>query len=327
MLNVVIARSNLPGLENERAILEAMPAAVIDRRHADDGAILDACREADGVITDYFRFDRDTLAQMPRCRVICQYGIGVDAIDVAAATELGILVGYTPGYCEEEVADHALCLLLALARRVFPLDRSVRDGHWDYNLAGPVHRLRGQTLGLVGFGAIARKLAARAQALGLVVLAHDPFVPEHLAAERDVQLCGLDDLLAQADFVSLHAPATPQTRHIVDREALARMKRSAFLINTARGVLVDQATLLQALREGQIAGAALDVLEQEPPPASDPILESESLILTPHAAFYSLEAIMEVQRRAAQVVADVLRGKRPAALVNPEAIGRRVHVG
>lgn len=176
MLKVVIARSNLPGLAHERAILNAVPAEVIDVRHADDAEIRAACREADGVIADYFRFDRETMAQMPHCRVICQYGIGYDTIDVEAATDLGILVGYTPGYCTDEVADHALSLLLALARRLLLLDRAVHAGLWDYNLAGPMHRLRGQMLGLVGLGAIARNLAAKARVLGLEVIAHDPYV-------------------------------------------------------------------------------------------------------------------------------------------------------
>ena len=327
MLRVVIARSNLPGLEHERAILDTVPANVIDLRHADEGTILAACQEADGVITDYFRFDRATLAQMPRCRVICQYGIGYDAIDVAAATEVGILVGYTPGYCEDEVADHALCLLLALARRTFLLDRAVRAGHWDYNCAGPVRRLRGQVLGLVGFGAIARNLAVKAQALGLAVLAYDPYVPAHLTGDLGVRLCALDDLLTQADYVSLHAPSTAHTRHLIDGAALERMKRSAYLINTARGALLDQRALCTALHEHRIAGAALDVLEQEPPLAGDPILACEGVILTPHAAFYSHESIEEVHRRAAHVVADVLRGKRPAALANPQAIGKRIQLG
>jgi D-3-phosphoglycerate dehydrogenase len=189
-----------------------------------------------------------------------------------------------------------------------------------------VRRLRGQILGLVGFGAIARNLAVKAQALGLQVIAHDPYVPAHVAGALGVHLSSLNDLLACSDFVSLHAAATPQTRHVIDRAALARMKRSAVLINTARGALVDQTALRDALREGRIAGAALDVLEREPPPADDPILDSENLVLTPHAAFYSLESIDEVHSRAAQVVAAVLRGERPAALVNPEAIGRRAQL-
>jgi D-3-phosphoglycerate dehydrogenase len=326
MLRVAIVRSNLPGLEHERAILSTVPAELIDVRRADDAEIRAACRDADAVITDYFCFDRQTLAQMPRCRVICQYGIGYDTIDVEAATDLGILVGYTPGYCEDEVGDHALSLLLALARRLLLLDRSVRAGQWDYNLAGPVHRLRGQILGLVGLGAIARNLAVKARVLGLRVIAHDPYIPFHMADDLGVHLCALNDLLARSDFISLHAPATVQTRHLIDRQALARMKRSAFLINTARGALIDRAALLDALREGRIAGAALDVLEEEPLAANDPLLDVDGLLLTPHAAFYSLEAIDEVHRRAAEVVAAVLRGRRPAALANPQAIGKRVQV-
>lgn len=324
MFKVAIARSSLPGLAHEQAILQAVPAELIDVRQAADEEILAACAQADAVLTDYFVFDRQTLARMPRCRVICQYGIGVDGIDQVAATELGILVGCTPGYCVDEVADHALSLLLALARRVVLLDRAVREGHWDYNLAGPVRRLRGQVLGLIGLGSIARNLATKSQALGLEVIAYDPYVAPRLATELQVALCPLDELLERSDFISMHVPATAETRHLIDARALARMKPSAMLINTRRGALIDQPALLESLRAGRLAGAALDVLEREPPASDDPVLEAARLVLTPHAAFYSQESIAEVQRRAAQLVADVLRGKQPADLANPEAIGRRI---
>jgi D-3-phosphoglycerate dehydrogenase len=219
--------------------------------------------------------------------VIGRYGVGVDNIAVEAATVLGIPVTNVPSYSEHEVAEHALALLLALARRVVVFDRSVREAEWSLARGRPVHRIAGTTLGIVGFGRIGRMLAAKARGLGMTVVVHRPRLAESDARAAGVEAVALPELARRADFVSLHVPLDEGTRHLVDRELLRAMKPTAFLVNTARGGIVDRDALLEALRDGWIAGAALDVVEPEPLPPGDPLLALPNLIVTPHAAYYS----------------------------------------
>jgi D-3-phosphoglycerate dehydrogenase len=320
---VLIARCAFPSLEIERRILSHAGADVIDGRFASDDELDELCRQADGVITDYFPIRRRQIEQMERCRVVCQYGVGLDQIDVAAATERGIVVTHTPDYCTEEVADHALALLLCLWRKIVPLRESVRAGRWDYNVAAPIFRIRGRVLGLVGFGRIARDLAAKATALGFTVIAHDPWVDPSVARSLGVEPVGLDELLTRADAVSLHAPLNAATEHLIGERELGLMQPSAILVNTSRGGLVDQEALARSLAGGRLAGAALDVLEREPPDPSDSILHLPNLIVTPHAAFFSREALVAVQTQAAEAVAAVFSGGRPAVVANPEVPASR----
>jgi D-3-phosphoglycerate dehydrogenase len=245
-----------------------------------------------------------------------RYGVGYDTVDVAAATRRGIYVCNVPDYGTDEVSDHAITLLLAISRKLLILARGVQEGVWSVEPAKPVGRLRGRTLGIVGLGRIGAMTAAKAQAFGIRVIAHDPLRPMHEFAERNVGRATLDELLQASDYVSLHAPLSDETRHLIDERALGLMKPTAFLVNTARGGLVDGAALARALRSGRIAGAALDVTEQEPIPRESPLLGLENCLLTPHAAWYSDESAAALQRLAGEEAARLVRGEAPRCPVN-----------
>jgi D-3-phosphoglycerate dehydrogenase len=276
---------------------------------------------ADAVLNCYAPIPPDVTREMRGCRIIARYGIGLDTIDIPAATSAGIIVTNVPDYCIDEVSDHALALMLALGRGVVRLDRAVRSGRWSPMDAAPLHRIRGRTLGLVGFGRIARAVAAKATALGMRIVAHDPFVPDNAIASAGAQPLDLPTLLASAQVVSLHAPLTPETRHLIGRAELATMLDGGLLVNTSRGGLIDLAALREAVASGHLGGAALDVLEDEPPAPDDPLLQREDVIVTPHASFYSEESVTELQRKAAQQVIDALAGRVPPYAVNADALG------
>src|SRR5204862_6179151 len=242
---------------------------------------------------------------------IGRFGLGVDNIDIAVAAERGITVTYVPDYCMQEVSDHAMALLLALARKVVFSNHLVQSGRWEMPAVVPVRRLEGQVLGLVGFGNIPRRVTPKAQAFGLRVLTFDPFVAPDALRDAGVESVGFDDLLARADFVSIHAPLMPATRGLFDAAAFAKMKRGAYLINTARGPLVDELALIAALDNGHLGGAALDVVATEPLAQNSPLLGRDNVILSPHTAFYSVEALEELQTKCANDVARVLSGEAP----------------
>jgi D-3-phosphoglycerate dehydrogenase len=260
-----------------------------------------------------------------RCRSITRYGIGVDNVDVPAATHRGIWVTNVPGFCAHEVAEHTVALLLSFARRLKRLDNSVHAGQWDtIGNMRPTRRLHGATLGLVGFGQVARQVTTRAIGLGLRVLATAPRTSAETMASLGATKVSLDDLLAESDYVSLHLPVTAETRHIVDSRRLRQMKPTAYLLNTSRGALVDESALIEALRSGHIAGAGLDVLEQEPPAPDSPLLAMENVIITPHAAYYSDDALAYLQTSVAREAVRVLHGEVPRHPVNPEVVPRVV---
>jgi D-3-phosphoglycerate dehydrogenase len=249
---------------------------------------------------------------LPRCRVIGRLGVGLDMIDLPAATAAGIQVTYVPAATTDEVSDHALALLLALSRRILRLDAAVRAGTWHHLAGGSdLHRLRDQVVGVVGFGRIGAAFAGKVGALGPTVLVHDPQVPHAVVAATGATPVGLDELLTRCDYLSIHAPLTAATRHLIGAPELARMKPSAQLINVARGPLVDQRALVAALEQGRLAGAALDVLEDEPPARDDPLLALPNVLLSPHAAHYSLEAIEEMLQTVVDDVLTVLDGRSP----------------
>ena len=321
-MKVVITDAEYADERIEADVLAAVPGGVtLIRAQCRDGhGLAEIAADADGLLSQYCPLGAEALAALARCRVIARYGVGYDSVDVPAATGRGICVCNVPDYCVNEVSDHALALLLAWARHVAALDRAVRGGAWDYRAVGPVVRLRGRTLGLVGFGRIARALASKAAALGLRILAHDPLVSAEAIRGGGAEPADtLDDLLSAADFVSLHVPLGEGTRGLIGEAALRRMRAGAVLINTARGALVDEPALARALGEGWIAGAALDVLTAEPPLPGHPLVGLPNVILTPHVAWYSEESEAELRWKAAQNVADVLTGRRPTYLVNPEA--------
>jgi D-3-phosphoglycerate dehydrogenase len=295
-------------LETERGLLAEAGATLTEDRAR--------LAEADALLVCYAPIGAEVIETLGRCRVISRYGIGVDNVDVAAATRRGIVVTNVPDYCMDEVSDHALALLLAAARGICRLNERVRAGEWDLAPARPLHRLRGRTLGVVGFGRIGREVAGKAAAFGFRILAYDPYVPVSPPAEA----APLDRLLAESDFVTLHLPLSDATRGIVGAEQLARMKPGAVVINTSRGGLVDERALHAAISSGHLGGAALDVLEREG--ADTPLRQLPNVILTPHAAFYSEEAQAELQRKAALNAVAVLQGRRPPYVVNPEVYGQ-----
>ena len=311
-----------PSLDIERQILAGVGAELLVAETGEPDELVALAPAADAILTNWRRVPPEALDAAPRCLVVARYGVGVDNIPVERATELGILVANVPDFCLEEVSDHAIALLLACARRIVPFARSTAAGRWELGLGRGMPRLRGQTLGLVGHGNIARALIPKAQGLGLRVLVYTPRLRAGVQAPGVEATADLDRLLAESDYVSLHAPSTPETRGLIGEPQLRRMKPSAYLINTSRGALVEEAALERALQEGWIAGAALDVLAQEPPPPDHPLLARDDCIVTPHAAFYSEAAIAEVETKAASNVATVLRGEVPETTVNPAVLER-----
>src|SRR5262249_43188145 len=243
-----------------------------------------------------------------KLQVIGRYGIGVDNIAVAEATRLGIPVTNVPAYCLDEVAEHALALILACARKVCLYDADVHRGNWSLKVGIPMFRVSGRTLGILGFGKIGQALANKVRGLGLRIIAYSPHLNPERIGQLQIEAVTLDEVLEQSDFLSIHSPLTPETRGLLNSDRLRRMKPTAYLINTGRGAIVDQNALLQALREGWIAGAALDVFDPERLPADHPLLALTNLIVTPHVAFYSEQSIRELEIKAARNVAAILSG-------------------
>jgi len=308
---VVITDYVFPSLEIEHAVLGAVNAEIVAMQATSEDQLLGAVADADALLVCYAPVTRRVIERLTRCRIIARYGIGVDNVDVDAASARGIVVTNVPDYCVDEVSDHTIALLLACARKVPFLDRRVHGDRWEARDAMPMRRVRGQVLGLVGFGKIPRRVADKAHPLGLEILAFDPFVGDPEMTAHHVGKVSLDVLLARSDFVSVHTPLTPETRGMIGEAALRAMKPTAYLINTARGPLVAEAALTRALREGWIAGAALDVLETEPPGPDHPLRRLDNVILTPHVAFYSEESVQDLQRKAAEEVRRVLAGESP----------------
>ena len=283
---------------------------------------LDAAKDCDALLNTYAGpITADVMSKMPKCRIIARYGIGVDTIDLDAATQAGIIVTNNPTYCIEEVAEQTLALILASARKIPFYDRMVRSGRWEVPPGKPIYRLAGRTLGLVGFGNIARQVAVRAAAFGMRVLYADPFVKEG-QFDAPAKKTELDSLLSESDFVSLHPPLTPDTRKMMNDRAFSRMKPSAFLINCARGPVVDTDALVRALDAKKIAGCALDTTDPEPLPEPHPLRGRENVIVAPHAAWYSEQAMAGLQAGAPGEVRRVLTGEWPLNVVNRAVKGK-----
>jgi len=317
---VVVTDLGYPDYDSEREQVEAIGGELITAECTTAEEVAEATADADGVLNRAAPVTAEAIARMERCRAIARYGIGVDNVDVEAATRKGIVVANVPQYCVEEVSDHALALALSAWRKVVSHDKAVRKGAWDISYRDPVYRLRGRTLGLLGLGAIARRLAEKVAGFDLRIIAYDPYVKEAEAEKLGVKLVGLDALFSESDILSLHAPATPETRHVVNARRLARMKQTAVLVNTSRGPLIDEAALVEALQAKQIAAAALDVYEEEPPDRTGPLFELDNAVLTDHAAWYSQDSLAELQRRCAAAVCAVLTGQAPESCVNPGAL-------
>ncbi len=279
--------------------------------------VIAQCAGAAGILSQYAPIKEKALAALSGLKVLSRYGVGVDNLDVAAATAAGVAVCNVPDYCQDEVSTHAMALLLDIVRGVSAMHADTAGGGWDFRVAGSVPRTAGRTLGLIGFGAIARMTARKALGFGIKVLAFDPYVKE---TEMDVELTGLDNLLAESDFISLHAPLTEQTNKMIDAEALAKMKDGVYLVNTSRGALVDEAALAEAVRGGKVAGAGLDVLTSEPPEQGNPLTGLKNVVLTPHSSFFSDDSFVELKRKAAVNMVEIIGGRRPGYCLNPEVL-------
>jgi D-3-phosphoglycerate dehydrogenase len=314
----------------EREELERAGAewVAIEGQHPDE--ILAAAADCDALLVVSSRVPDPVIERLSRCRVLSRLGAGTDRIDVAAATRQGIVVANVPDFCVNELAEHVMALLLAWARRLFFMADAMRRGHWSARHHPGVHRVAGQTLGLVGFGTGARAVAGRARAFGMRLLAWARHPDRHreAASGLGVELASLDRVLSDSDFVSLHLPLTPDTRHLLDAAHLARMRPGAVLINTARGPIVDEAALVAALREHRIAGAALDVFEEidvfalPEAPQCHALLDLDNVILTPHCGGSSVESTRESKVRGASHAVDVLQGRWPPHVVNPDVVPR-----
>jgi D-3-phosphoglycerate dehydrogenase len=310
-LLIAVTDSVFPSLEPAMAALKRLDPEIRIAKSASETDILDVARDADGVLVTYAKLPGELLRQLQRCKVIGRFGLGVDNIDIKAAAAHNIVVTYVPDYCLREVSDHAMALVLALARKVPFSNSLVQQGRWEMPAVVPIRRLEGQILGLVGLGNIPRRVVPKAKAFGFKVIAHDPFIAAAVAQELGVELVSFERLLEISDFISVHAPLTSQTRGLFNADAFKRMKKGAYVVNTARGPLVDEAALAAALDAGHLGGAALDVVAVEPLSKDSPLLGRPNVIVTPHTAFYSVEALGELQTKCATDVARVLSGEKP----------------
>lgn len=317
-MKVVVTDYLFANLEPEIGALAGLAEVTSFRKFPGPEAIVEAARDADGLIINQAPITAAVIEQLERCKVMVRYGVGVDTIDLAAATRKGIMVVNVPGYCTDEVADHALTLLLGLIRKLPGSMDYLRSGGWVHEPLRSVHRLSTLTLGIFGFGRIGRAVAQRAKGFGFRLIACDPYVSNDLFEAMEVERVDEDALLAGSDVVTLHMPANGETRRIINADRLSRLKQGALLVNTARGALVDTPALLAALDSGQLAGAALDVLDTEPIPADHPIWQRKNVILTPHLAWYSEESLLQLQRDAGMECARALRGEPVGSIVNPE---------
>jgi D-3-phosphoglycerate dehydrogenase len=326
---VVIADYDFGDVATERAIIEGAGLKLTAAHCKTEDEVIDVARDADAIIAQYATVGAKAIAAFTRCEVIARYGTGVDIVDVDAASSRGILVTNVPNdWCENEVADHAMALLLAVARKVCAYDRASRAGTWQWQTGYPIHRLRGSVLGLLSFGAIAQAVAGRAGGFGMRVIAHDPYLPDGDIAARGATPVSFGELLDQADYLVVQAPLTKETRHLIGEAELRRMKPTAFLINTARGPIVSDEALYRGLKEGWIAGAGVDDIEEEPAKQRNwkpvnPLFTLPNIVVTPHAAYYSEEAIHTVRDFAAREVVRVLTGQPPLSPVNADQLTAR----
>lgn len=312
-------------LAEMRETLAGASATLEIGRQRSEAAVLALAGAADIIMIQSLRplLNGRVIPQLARCRGIIRLGLGYDSVDVAAASAAGIPVSNVVAWCDDEVAEHAIALLFACARRLATLDRLMRQGQWAKEAAAPIGRLAGKTLGLVAFGRIARAVARKLGGFGLDILAWSESASPEEARAYGVELVSLEVLLRRSDYVSIHSAVTTQRRHLIGAAQLSLLKPGAILINTSRGALVDEAALAAALAAGPLGFAGLDVFEQEPLAPDSPLLAYDNVLITPHIASYSREAVETLYRKSAAIAADLLQGRRVDTIVNPEV---RAHV-
>lgn len=318
-LQVAVSDSVFPNLDPARAVLSKIGAQLTLAEEAKPETILRVAKDADALMATYAKITAEMIRQMTRCRIISRFGIGVDNVDIPAATERGIVVTKVPDYCIDEVSDHAMALLLSAVRKIPFANSMVHAGKWEMPAVVPIHRLRGTVLGLMGFGRIPQLVAPKAQSFGMRVVSFDPYIPKEVFERARVESVEFRELLKISDYISIHSPLLPETQGLFNADVFRQMKPHAYLINTARGPIVDEEALARALDAGQLAGAALDVMPKEPPSGS-PLFGRPNVIITPHTSFYSEESLVDLQTKAAEEVVRVLKGEAPKNPVNPEAL-------
>jgi len=311
-MKVVINYQEYADVEIEKGILRRLPGVeIVESRTRDPDEFIREAKDADALIIQYAQCSQAVIDALEKAKVIVRYGIAVDTIDLAAAKAKGIKVCNVPHYCLDEVSNHTLAMILALHRKIFLGDRLLRESRHQLERIQPIPRLSGLALGLLGFGQIARRLFKKAKPLFGEMIASDPLVsPEELLV-KGVRPVSLEKLFLSSDFISIHIPSTPKTRHLVSRELISKMKPWAYLVNTSRGAVVDEPALIEALQEKRIAGAGLDVFETEPLPAESLLRKLDNVIITSHYAWYSEGAIQELKETAAMEAVRVLRGESP----------------
>jgi D-3-phosphoglycerate dehydrogenase len=307
---IAVTECVFPTLDPAKAALARLNPTYRMAKSVNADDILEVARDADAILVTYAKITREIITQLTKCKAIGRFGLGVDNIDLAAAKEKGIAVNYVPDYCIREVSDHTMALLLSLIRKVPLSNKLVQAGRWEMPAVVPIRRIEGTTLGLVGFGHIPRLVAPKAQAFGIKVIAYDPYAKPEMFKAANVESVDFDTLLQRSDYVSVHAPLMPATRGMMNAAAFAKMKKGAYVINTARGPLIDEPALIAALDAGQVGGAGLDVVVAEPLAKDSALLGRDNVIVSPHTAFYSIEALDELQEKCASDVARVLSGEK-----------------
>lgn len=316
---VVITDCDHGSIEEEKKEFGRIGAELMLAQVKEEEDLIRTCKDADGLINQYALLTRRVLERLPNCKVVSRYGVGVDPVDLKAATDLRIIVANVPDYCMDEVSNQTISMILTLIRKTAFFDQKVKSGQWDFHSGIPIYRTRGKTLGLVGCGKIGLEVARKISNFGVKVISFDPYLQK---APDGIELTDLDTLLKESDFISIHCPLNDSTRHLIGQREFGKMEKKPILINTSRGPIIDENALIQALIKGQISGAGLDVLEKEPPDSKNPMLKMENVVLSPHVGFYSVESISELKRRTAENVSDVLLGKWPKSVVNREVMGK-----
>lgn len=307
-------------LEPEREVLSEIGGELIIAESGSESELGKYAPIVDAILTCWKPVQESVINAAKKCQIISRYGIGVDNINVSVATEQGIIVTNVPTYCVDEVSDHTIALMLSCIRKTSRYNRSVRSGKWDSSIGEKMYRLRGKTLGVIGFGNIAKSVIQKIKSFGLEVRVFSPRTSDKEIESHGGLKVSFESLLSESDIITIHAPLTPETHHMFKFQEFSQMKNTAYLINTARGGIIDSGALEKALKSGEIAGAGIDVLEAEPPYVDEPLLYMNNVVITPHAAFISEESIHELQVTAARCVAQVLSGQLPETVINPSVL-------
>lgn len=322
-MKVVITDYQYDNVDQERRIVTDAGFTFETFQVKEPADVIPVVEDADAVVTQYSTIDKDVIAAMKNCKVIIKYGIGINNIDAAAATEKGIYVCNVPDYGIDEVSNHAVAFIMALAKKLPLINAACKAGEWNYDSVQPLFRMAGQTLGLMGFGRIPQMVATKMRPFNMDIIVYDPYISAEVCEEHGVKSVDFDTLVKESDYISLHSPLTEETEHLFNDDVFKTMKDTAFLINTARGAIIDEKALINALNAGDIAGAALDVFEAEPVAKDNPLLAMDNVIATPHAAWYSEEAIDTLQEKVALEVVNILQGGVPFNLCNKEVLNTK----